>query len=155
MIWFFSPSKLFGELLVDSQQLLLVTISSALMEIGYMIQVFHLHFFSIFILEDNLNVGFIQKHMCNDLLIQLGPMLTYQLFHSCMGCGISSQRIIVIYICACICKLSGKHTSPYWNIVHDLLQAYHSQWLLEVENGGSMWCSKEMGGFDDHKLLNL
>jgi hypothetical protein len=36
--------KVFGELLVDSQQLLMVTVATALLEIGYGIQVNDIHF---------------------------------------------------------------------------------------------------------------
>lgn len=45
-IWFqFFFPKISGELLVDSQQLLLVTVASVLLEFGYTIQVMHLQFF--------------------------------------------------------------------------------------------------------------
>lgn len=37
--------KVFGELLVDSQQLLMVTVATALSEMGYEIQV-HMYFFT-------------------------------------------------------------------------------------------------------------
>lgn len=37
--------KVFGELVVDSQQLLMVTIATALLEIGYTIQVLYILFF--------------------------------------------------------------------------------------------------------------
>jgi len=36
--------KVFGELSVDSQQLLMVTIATSLLEIGYEIQVTYIHF---------------------------------------------------------------------------------------------------------------
>lgn len=40
--FFFFSLKVFGELLVDSQQLLMVTVATALLEIGYDVQVLRL-----------------------------------------------------------------------------------------------------------------
>lgn len=53
--------KVFGELVVDSQQLLMVTIATALLEIGYTIQVLYilfifLHFHLLTIYKMVLNI---------------------------------------------------------------------------------------------------